>query len=57
VGALGESVNSGIGATGAMHSHWLGTNLPDGLFEMVLNAVGIALTLPAGKRRAIVRDD
>lgn len=57
VGALGESVDACIRAAGAVHSHGLGTNLLDGFLEMVLNAIAIRLTLPAGERRAVIRDN
>jgi hypothetical protein len=54
---LREGVHTGIGAAGAMNAHGLRTNLFDGSFEMVLNPIAVPLALPAGKRRAIIRDD
>jgi len=56
VGALGESVDARIRAAGPVHSHRLGTNLLKGFLEVILNAVAIRLTLPAGERRAVIPD-
>lgn len=54
---LRECVHTSIGAASAVNTHGFGTNLFDGPFEMVLNPIAVPLALPAGKRRAIIRDD
>lgn len=56
VSALCQRVDAGISATGSMNAHLLGTNTSKSIFEMVLNAIAIRLTLPTRKRRAVVRD-
>jgi len=55
--ALCERVHSGIGATSPVNPDALGTNLFDRAFEMVLDSIAVPLALPAGKRRAVIRDD
>lgn len=55
--ALREGVNTGIGSARTVNAHGFGTNLFDGPFQMVLNPIAVPLTLPAGKRRTVIRDD
>jgi hypothetical protein len=57
MGALCESVHTGIGAARPVNTDGLGTNLFYGPFEMILNSIAVPLALPAGKRRAVIRDD
>jgi len=55
--ALRESVHTRIGAASPVNPDALGTNLFDRAFEMVLDSIAVSLALPAGKRRAVIRDD
>ena len=55
--ALSKCVHAGIGASGTVNSQIIATNSPECALELVLNRVVMRLTLPSGKRRAVVGDD
>ena len=57
VSALRHRVHAGIRPSRAVDANPLGTNLCEGRFEMVLNAVAVGLTLPSGKRPAVIGND
>lgn len=57
MGALRESVHTGIGAAGPVNTDALGTNLFERAFEMVLDSIAVPLALPPREGRAVIRDD
>jgi hypothetical protein len=52
--ALGQRVNPGIGAAGAVNPDALAAELLQRAFQFVLDGVAMCLALPAGKGRAVV---
>src|SRR5205085_12339509 len=57
VGALSQSVNTGIGPPGAMHPHRRAANLSKCPFELILHRFAMTLALPAFECRAVVSDN
>jgi hypothetical protein len=53
---LCEGVHAGISPSCAVNPNALGTNLLESRFEVVLDAIAAGLTLPSGKRPAVVGD-
>jgi hypothetical protein len=57
VRALCESVNPGVRSSGAVNAHRFTSDPLKGAVEMILHRVPVRLALPAGERRAVVRND
>src|SRR6266487_3278143 len=57
VRALLECMNACIRASGSVNMHWPACDALKGMLEMILDRVAMRLTLPAGKRRAVISHD
>jgi len=55
--ALRECVNACVRSPGPVNAHRPSGDPFKSAFEMILNGIGVRLTLPAGEWRAVVRDD
>ena len=55
--ALRERVNAGVRSPGPVNARGSSGNALERAFEVILNGVAVRLALPAGERRAVVRDD
>jgi hypothetical protein len=57
VRALRQSVNTGVGSSGAMNADNFVTNALKSAFEMILHRVAMRLALPTSKRGAVISDN
>ena len=55
--ALREGVDACVRPPGPVNAHRRSGDALKRAFEMILNGIAVRLTLPAGKRRAVVSDD
>jgi hypothetical protein len=49
-------MNACIRASGSVNTHGPASDALKGVLEMILDRVAMRLTLPAGERRAVIRD-
>jgi hypothetical protein len=57
VRALCEGVNTGVRSSGTVNAHRSASDALKSALEMILHSVPVRLALPAGERRAVVRND
>ncbi len=55
--ALRQRMHAGVRSPCAVHAHFRSRDTCEGIFEMILDRVAVRLTLPAGERTTVIRDD
>jgi hypothetical protein len=53
---LCEGVNTGVRSSGAVNAHTFAGDTRTRTLEMILHSVAMRLALPAGERRAVIRE-